>query len=208
MDRDGDERPRQSPGEDEAEVAPGAHQAHDRHPAQAFVEKFAEGIEIRDGVHDVGQKFDFVALLGDQTAGVNIVGGAVFDRWVAAVACDCFARGDDGLAEGEFDAVELPGDHDAGEKIGDHADGLQFLGEIFFFGGRVEAGGRAYVRIAEGRDDGAQIIGPDAHVAVGDDEEIVLGFGDQASEARDFVVHRITAGAEQQADAALGKIAD
>ena len=54
----------------------------------------------------------------------------------------------------------------------------------------------------------AQIIGPNAHVAVCDDEIIVLRFSDQAREARDFVVYCIAAGAEQQADAALGKIAD
>src|ERR1700733_8125941 len=109
MNRDGDERPRQSPRKDEAEVAPGAHQTHDGHPAQAFVEKLAKGSEIRHGVHDVGEEFYFVALLGDQAAGINIVRGAIFNRWVTAVACDCFARGDDALSEGEFDAVELPG---------------------------------------------------------------------------------------------------
>ncbi len=82
--------------------------------------------------------------------------------------------------------VQVPGDHDAGEEIGNHSDGLEFLGEIFFFGGNVEAGGGADFGIFERSGDGTEIIGLYADVAVGDDEEIVFGFGGEARKAADF----------------------
>ncbi len=133
MDCDGDERPRQSPGENEAEVCPsGRIRRMTVIQRRAFVAEIREA-EIKnpyDGAkwYDVGQKFYFVPLAsGDQAVGVKIVSGAVFlNRWSSSKASDVsFARGDNGLAECQIDAVELPRDHDAGEKVyGNHADGL------------------------------------------------------------------------------------
>ena len=55
--------------------------------------------------------------------------------------------------------------------------------------------------------DDAQVIGRDANVAIGDDEKIVFGFVDQANQAADFIVDGVAAGAEDQADVAVRKIA-
>src|SRR5579883_2304028 len=52
------------------------------------------------------------------------------------------------------------------------------------------------------------VVRPNADVAVGDDQQIVLRLADQPHQAGDFIVDRVTAGAEQQANLALGEVGD
>ncbi len=63
------------------------------------------------------------------------------------------------------------------------------------------------LRVLQRRDDGSQIVGADAHVAVVDDEDFVLRFADQAGEFGHFVIDADASGAVEEADAAVGKIA-
>lgn len=205
MDGDGEQSPRQSPGENQAEVAPRAHEAHDCHPADALVEEILQGLEIGDGFDDVREQLDAVALLGNQAADQQIVCGTIFDFLVTAETFDGFSAREDGLAESEFHAVKLPGDHDAGKEIRNHSDGLKLLKERGFLGGKIEAGAAADLGIAERSDNGAEIIGADADVAVGDDEEMVARFLRKADEAGDFVVNGVAARAVENADLAIGE---
>src|SRR5208282_1079278 len=50
------------------------------------------------------------------------------------------------------------------------------------------------------------IVRAHADVAVGDDEQVVLGLGREPRESADFVVDGVAAGAEKQANLALGEI--
>src|SRR5579862_1214411 len=94
-----EKRPRKTKSENETQMAPGPHQALDRHPAGALVEKIAHGFEIRNRLHDVRQQFYFKSLLGNEASRVHVVRRAVFEHLIATVGCYCLARGHDGLAE-------------------------------------------------------------------------------------------------------------
>ena len=78
MHRDRNERPDQSPGEDEAAMSLPAHQAHYRHPAHALVEQILQRLKIRHRLDDVRQQLD-LGLLRDQPPDVEIVRGTVLD---------------------------------------------------------------------------------------------------------------------------------
>lgn len=203
-----EKRPRETLREDEAEMAPGTHVAHDRHPAQAFVEEFLECAEIGDGFDDIRKKFDFGALFSDETADEEIIGGTIFDNGIAAERFEVVAGGDDGLAKSELDTVKLPSDENAGKEIGDHADGLQMLRKGVLFNGDIKAGDAAYIGIAKRCDDGAEIAGRNANVGVIDDEDVVFGFIDETNELGDFVVDGVATRAVENADLALRKVGD
>jgi hypothetical protein len=79
MNRNRCQRPRQPLREQQTEMSPRPHVAHDHDPAQAFVEKVAQRPVIGDRQNRVGQEFDFAALLGDEAAHQQIVGRTVFD---------------------------------------------------------------------------------------------------------------------------------
>ncbi len=193
--------------ENQTEVPPRPHVAHDSHPAQALEEKFAQGTKVSDSFDGVGQQFDFETLFRDQAADEEIIRRTVRDGGVAAEACEMFARRDDCLAEGELHSIQLARDENAGVKIADHADGLELLDECVFLRGDIEASDRANVCVAERRDDGAEIVGPYTNVAVVDDEHFVLRFVHEARELDDFVVGRGVAGDVNYANALPGKIA-
>ncbi len=75
-------------------------------------------------------------------------------------------------------------------------------------GGQIEAGDGAGFGIGERGSDVPEKIGWNAHVAVADDDHFVLRLADHAGELGDFVIGGVAAGAEEDADASLGKIAD
>src|SRR5580692_2728457 len=172
MNRDGCHRPGQALRENESDVAPGAHVAHDRHPAEPLEEKLTERAKIGDSFDSVGQEFHVKTLFRYQASDEQVVRRPIFDSGVATEGCEMLSRGDDGLAKSEFNAVELARDEDAGIKITDHTDGLELLKKGVFVGGDVEAGDGADFWIAERRDDGTQIVWPHANVAVVDDQNL------------------------------------
>src|SRR5580698_6897509 len=118
-----------------------------------------------------------------------------------------FSRGYDRLPEGEFHSVQLSRHQDAGVEIANHADGLELLEESVFVRRNVQARDRANFRVAERRDHGTQIIGPNTNVAVVDDQHFVLRFAYEARELHHFVVGRGMAGDVDDANAPLRKIA-
>ena len=79
-----------------------------------------------------------------------------------------------GLAKHELHAIQLPRDHNAGEKIGNHASGLNFINEFFFVRRYVEASGTPHFGVTERRDDSAKIIGTDANISIGKAKTAVM----------------------------------
>src|SRR5215831_8059806 len=71
--------PRQALCEHEADVAPRAHVAHHRQPAEALDEKAFQGIVVRNGLDGIRQQLDLVTLLRDVPADQQIVRRAVLD---------------------------------------------------------------------------------------------------------------------------------
>ena len=188
-------------------MSPGTHQPHHRHPPRALVQEIAHGIKIRDGLYHVGEQFHFVARLRHHPPGEQIVRGLVFVHAIGTEGRVGFSRHHDGLTKHEFHAVQLPGHQNAGKKIGNHADRLQFLNEFRLFGGGIQRGRAAHFRIPEGVCDGAQIIRGNANIAVGNHQQIVFRFIHQPHQTADFVVDGVALGAEDQPNIAFGKIA-
>ena len=124
-------RPRQARREDQSQVSPGPHMAHDHEPAQAFVEKVAQGLIIGNRQNSVGLKFDFVALFGDEAAHQQIVGRTVLNRFIAAESGQPRARGGDGRPQRKLLSVKLTRDQDAGIEVGKHTNRLEIFGEYF-----------------------------------------------------------------------------
>src|SRR6202022_3020735 len=121
--------PWQSLSKSEAQVSPGTHVAHHRHPAKPLDKKIFQRIAIRNGPHGIGQQLDFKALLGDQPADQKVIRGTVLDGLVTAESGEVRSGRDDGLPQGEFYAVQLPRHENSRIEIGNHADGLQMLRE-------------------------------------------------------------------------------
>ena len=84
---------------------------------------------IANGLDGVAQQNHLVALLGDQAAHQQVVGGAIFKLRVAAESVQARAGGGDGGSQGELHSVQLPGHQNAGVEIGHHSDGLQVVGQ-------------------------------------------------------------------------------
>jgi hypothetical protein len=83
----------------------------------------------------------------------------------------------------------------------------EFLDERGFARRFVQTSGAAQLSVTEGRCHRAKIIGTNAHIAIGDDQEFVLRFADQAHEAADFVVHGTAAGTVEDTNLTFRKIA-
>jgi len=202
----GEQGPGQAQGEDEAGVSPGAQVAHDGNPAQALEEELAEGAVIGNGGDGVGEQDHFVAALGDEAADPEVVGRLVLDGGVAGELGEVGAGSADGRAEGEFDAVELPGSEDARVEVGQHTYLLETLNPTGFFFRNIEAGDGSGSGIGHGGDDAAEVVGLDAHIAVADDQVLVGGFFDEAGELGDLVVGGGAPGADDDANAGAGEI--
>src|SRR5260370_26235607 len=123
--------PWQSLGKSEAQVSPGTHVAHHRHPAKPLDKKILQRIAIRNGLHGIRQQLDFKALLGDQSANEKVVRGTVLDGLITTESGEVRPRRDDGLPQGEFYAVQLPRHENSRIEIVNHADGLKMVRECF-----------------------------------------------------------------------------
>src|ERR1044071_4454033 len=74
------DRPRQSQGEEQTEVPPGAHVPHHRHPTQALQYQVTDGMEVGYGINPIPQQLHFIPLLGDQPPDQQIIPRTVLDR--------------------------------------------------------------------------------------------------------------------------------
>src|SRR5579864_4221833 len=118
-------------------MAPWAHEPLHRHPTRPLVKQVLHGLKIGYRLHNVRQQFDFESLLRYQSSSINVIRWAVLDDGVSTVGQHRLPRRNDRLSESYIQIVELPGDHDWGEKIRNHSDRLQFLYQVCFLGRNV-----------------------------------------------------------------------
>src|SRR5260370_17750139 len=148
----------QSLGKSEAQMSPGTHVFDHWYRGKALDEKILQRIGIRNGLHGMGQQFDFKALLGDQPANQKVIRRAILDGLVPPETGEVRPRRDDGLPQGELYAVQLPRHENSGIEIGNHADGLQMLGESLVLNRNVQAGHSTDLRATQPVNHGAQPI--------------------------------------------------
>src|SRR5580704_14748003 len=120
MNRNGNQRPRQSPGKDQTKMTLRPHKPHYGHPANALVKEIAERREVSNALHDVREQLNFIPKLGDQATNAEVIGWTIFDGLVAAEGGDILPPGNNGLSEREFHTVQLPGHKNSGEEVGNH----------------------------------------------------------------------------------------
>src|SRR5580658_2732475 len=180
---------------------------HHHDPAQAFVEQVAERLIVGDRQNCVGQKFNLVALFGDQAAHQQIVGRTVFDGSIAPESGQSCACGGNRRPQRKLHSVKLTCDQNADVEVGKHADRLETFGECFLFDRNIKTGDSSHLGIGQRSNHGAQIVGLYSDVTVADYNHFVLSFADKAGQLHDFVVGSSSAGTEQHSNAALRKIA-
>ena len=193
---------------DQAQVAGGAHMAHDHNPPQAFVKQIAERGVVGNGFDSVGKKLYLQALFRDETTDQKVVRGTIFKSFISAEKSEVRTGGGDSGAKRKFHAVKLARDENAGEKIGNHPDHVQILGKRSVARGNVEAGNGAHGGVPQRGYHGAEVIGLDADIAVVDHQNFMLGFAGEAGKFGYFVVDTVSAGTIDDANVALRKILD
>src|SRR5712664_989941 len=199
--------PWQSLGKSEAQMSPGTHVAHHCHPAKPLDEKILQRITIRNGLHGIGQQLDFKALLGDQPANQKVIRRAILDGLVTPETGEVRPRRDDGLPQGEFYAVQLPRHENPRIEIGNHADGLEMLGESLVLNRNVQAGHSTDLWITQRCNHGAQIIWLDANVAVVDHQHFIASLVHHTDQFRHFVVEGPASRTVEDSNLTFGEIA-
>ena len=180
---------------------------HYHDPAQALVKEAAHGLIIGDRLHGIGEQFHFVTQVGNQTAHQKVIRRPVLNCLVTAELRQARARGGNRRPQRELDAVQLPGYQNAGIEIGNHSDGLQFFREGIFVGGHVKTRYSPNRGVGQRRNNGAQIVRADAHIAVADHEIFVLCLARQRNQFCHLVVAGAAPGIEQHADSPLREFA-
>src|ERR1035437_439888 len=166
MHRHGQERQWQALSKEKAKMTPRAHVAHDDDPAETLVKQFTERSVIANGPDRVTKQYHFVALLGDEAAYEQIVGGPILKCGVSAEAAQPGSGGGDRGSQCKLDSFELPVDENTRVEIGHHADGLDTVGQSGHFGRDIYAGSGAHLRIAQRSDYLPEVVRAYTYVAV------------------------------------------
>ncbi len=80
------------------------------------MEQFAERSVIADRIDGIADQHYFAALLGDQAAYQQIVGGAILELGISAESIEMRARGSYRGSQCELQAFQLPVHQNAREK--------------------------------------------------------------------------------------------
>jgi len=115
-----------------------------------------------------------MAVFGNQLAEHEVVGAVAAQHAKAADLLNALAAHGHGGAQQKLHALKHVGDHDAGGHLNRHARRLKVRPQAAMSLAAINAGERAHALIAEGRGDGAQIARLHMHVAVADNQQIVL----------------------------------
>ena len=168
-------------------MAPRPHVAHHHDPAQTLVQKIAHRLVIGHGLYGVGQEPHLVALLGDQAADQQIIGGTILDCLVATES----ARRSRRVAIVGPSANFTPSNCHAPEFPRKNRKAYRSPASVAPGSSRRWEGRNRLPPLPsdqQRRHDHVQVVGVSTDVAVVDDQNFMLRLAGQPRQLRHFVV--------------------
>lgn len=195
--------------EEHAGMTGGTNAAKAEIPEGLVAEVRREGLGGIDHGDGFGGELDAIATGGDALSDAEIFRVVIDHALVAADFGEAFSRDGNGGAGGPFEAAfGEAGNETVGPEIADETEGFESGDEGAVGEGAEENSDGADLGVFEGGGEGAEVVGGDADVAIGADEEVVAGFAGEAGKFIGFIVEAQLFAADEEADGAGGKIAD
>src|SRR5579884_1355089 len=198
-----EDSPRQPLSKKQTEIRNGTTETNGARPAHLMQPKTPP---VLRGVHcrnDLSRQDDAASRPEHAATELVIVGELIGEGFKAANFGDPGFCSGNGGAESEPNVFGRGSHEDAGEEVARGADRLHFREKIPFGNGAVKAGDGGVGGISERSDDLAQVIGPDADVAIAQDEDFVFGFTGEKGEIVHLLVGAGAGRAGQNANPAI-----
>src|ERR1700741_3839050 len=173
-----------------------------------MVPKAAKRLRRIHGPDGFAGQDDFAARFGDSVSEFIIVRECVGYSLEPAHFPEPFPGCRDGSPESESDSFRPFSHQDAGKKTARSAGGFDLRAEIFVGDAAVKASHRANFKVRKPRDNFAQKARSYAHIAIGQDQYIVLRFSREPRQLVYLAVCAKMLRADEQTNLSFRKLSD